>query len=301
MTEEQVLLNINLPGVKLFKKGKVRNVFDLGDMLLLVASDRISAYDSVMPNGIPDKGKILTQLSAFWFDFSSSIIENHLITANVDDFPKEISIHEDIKKVLDKRTMLTKKTDSIDVECVARGYISGSAWAEYKKSGSVCGIKLPAGLKESDKLPEPIFTPATKAASGHDENISEKKMMDIIGTEAGTFLRDKTLEIYNQARDYADSKGILIADTKFEFGKLDNKIIIIDEMLTPDSSRFWPKDQYKPGGAQPSFDKQFVRDYLISIKWDKEPPAPRLSEEVVMKTREKYLEAYKMITGRQEL
>lgn len=299
--EQDVLLNINLPGLKLFKKGKVRNVFDLGDKLLLVASDRISAYDSVMPNGIPDKGKILTQLSAFWFDFSGSIIENHLITAKVDDFPKEINIHDDIKKVLDKRTMLTKKTDSIDVECVARGYISGSAWAEYKKSGTVCGIKLPPGLKESDKLPEPIFTPATKAASGHDENISEKKMMDLIGTEAGTFLRDKTLEIYNKARDYADAKGIIIADTKFEFGKLDNKIIIIDEMLTPDSSRFWPKDQYKPGGAQPSFDKQFVRDYLISIKWDKEPPAPRLSEEVVMKTREKYLEAYKMITGRNEL
>lgn len=301
MTEEQVLLNINLPGVKLFKKGKVRNVFDLGDMLLLVASDRISAFDSVMPNGIPDKGKILTQLSAFWFDFTSSFIANHLITANVADFPKEINIHDDIKKVLDKRTMLTKKTDSIDIECVARGYLSGSAWAEYQKSGSVCGIKLPAGLKESDKLPEPIFTPATKAASGHDENISEKKMMDIIGTEDGTFLRDKTLEIYNKASEYADSKGIIIADTKFEFGKLDNKIIIIDEMLTPDSSRFWPKDQYKPGGAQPSFDKQFVRDYLISIKWDKEPPAPRLSEEVVAKTREKYLEAYKMITGRKEL
>ncbi len=299
--EEQVLLNIDLPGIKLFKKGKVRNVFDLGDKLLLIASDRISAYDSVMPNGIPDKGRILTQLSAFWFDFSSSIIENHLISANVNDFPKEINIHGDIKKVLDKRTMLTKKTDSIDVECVARGYLSGSAWAEYQKSGSVCGIKLPAGLKESDKLPEPIFTPATKAASGHDENISEKKMMDIIGAEAGSFLRDKTLEIYNRARDYADSKGIIIADTKFEFGKLDNKIIIIDEMLTPDSSRFWPRDGYKPGGAQPSFDKQFVRDYLISIKWDKEPPAPRLSEEVVQKTREKYLEAYKMITGRQEL
>jgi phosphoribosylaminoimidazole-succinocarboxamide synthase len=297
----QVLLNIELPGIKLFKKGKVRNVFDLGDKLLLVASDRISAFDSVMPNGIPGKGKILTQLSAFWFDFSSSIIENHLISANVSDFPKEIDIHGDIKKALDKRTMLTKKTDSIDVECVARGYLSGSAWAEYQKSSTVCGIKLPAGLKESDKLPEPIFTPATKAASGHDENISEKKMMDLIGTEAGTILRDKTLEIYNKARDYADTKGIIIADTKFEFGKLDNKIIIIDEMLTPDSSRFWPKDTYKPGGAQPSYDKQFVRDYLISIKWDKEPPAPRLSEEVVVKTREKYLEAFKKLTGKDSL
>jgi phosphoribosylaminoimidazole-succinocarboxamide synthase len=297
----QVLLNIELPGIKLFKKGKVRNVFDLGDKLLLVASDRISAFDSVMPNGIPDKGKILTQLSAFWFDFTKKIIDNHMITADVNKFPADININTDVKKVLDKRSMLGKKTESIDIECVARGYLSGSAWKEYQQSGSVCGIKLPAGLKESDKLPETIFTPATKAASGHDENISEKKMMDIIGTETGTFLRDKTLEIYNKAGEYASSRGIIIADTKFEFGKLDNKIILIDEILTPDSSRFWPKDTYKPGGAQPSYDKQFVRDYLISIKWDKEPPAPRLSEEVVMKTREKYLEAYKMITGRKEL
>lgn len=296
-----VLLNINLPGVKLFKKGKVRNVFDLGDMLLLVASDRISAFDSVMPNGIPDKGKILTQISAFWFDFTKNIVENHVISANVNDFPKELKIHDDIKKVLDKRSMLGKKTESIDIECVARGYISGSAWKEYQESGSVCGIKLPAGLKESDKLPEPIFTPATKAASGHDINISEKEMMDTVGTEVGTFLRDKTLEIYNACRDFADSKGIIIADTKFEFGKVDNKIIVIDEMLTPDSSRFWPKDTYKPGGQQPSYDKQFVRDYLISIKWDKEPPAPRLSEEVVQKTREKYMEAYKRLTGKKEL
>jgi len=297
----KVLLNIDLPGIKLFKKGKVRNVFDLGDSLLLVASDRISAFDSVMPNGIPDKGKILTQISAFWFDFTKSIIDNHLISTDVNAFPKEITIHEDIKKVLAKRSMLTKKTDSIDIECVARGYISGSAWKEYQQSGSVCGIKLPAGLKESDKLPEPIFTPATKAATGHDENISEAKMMDIIGKEDGTFLKEKTLAIYNAARDFADSKGIIIADTKFEFGKLDNKIILIDEILTPDSSRFWPKDTYKPGGAQPSYDKQFVRDYLISIKWDKEPPAPRLSEEVCVKTREKYLEAYKKLTGKNEL
>ncbi|MFH1361507.1 MAG: phosphoribosylaminoimidazolesuccinocarboxamide synthase [bacterium] len=303
MTKEEIntLLNINLPGVKLFKKGKVRNVFDLGDKLLLVASDRISAYDSVMPNGIPDKGKILTQISAFWFDFTKNIIDNQVLSTNINDFPADIKIHDDIKKVLDKRSMLAKKTDSIDVECVARGYLSGSAWKEYQESGSVCGIKLPAGLKESDKLPEPIFTPATKAASGHDENISEAKMMDMIGTEDGTILRDKTIEIYNAARDYAATKGIIIADTKFEFGKIDNKIIIIDEMLTPDSSRFWPSDQYKPGGAQPSFDKQFVRDYLVSIKWDKEPPAPRLSDEVVQKTREKYLEAFKMITGRSEL
>lgn len=301
MDEKDILLNINLPGIKLFKKGKVRNVFDLGDKLLLVASDRISAFDSVMPNGIPDKGKVLTQLSAFWFDFTKQIIDNHMISANVDEFPDEIRMHADIKKILAKRSMLGRKTASIDVECVARGYLSGSAWSEYEKTGSVCGIKLPAGLKESDKLPEPIFTPATKAASGHDVNISEKEMMDIIGVEPGTLLRDKTLEIYNKCRDYADSKGIIIADTKFEFGFVDGEIIIIDEMLTPDSSRFWPKDSYRPGGPQPSYDKQFVRDYLISIKWDKEPPAPLLPDAVVQKTREKYLEAFQKITGKNVL
>ncbi|MFC1571786.1 phosphoribosylaminoimidazolesuccinocarboxamide synthase [Candidatus Margulisiibacteriota bacterium] len=298
---DQVILNIELPGLKLFKKGKVRNVFDLGDKLLLVASDRISAFDSVMPNGIPDKGKILTQLSAFWFDFTKKIIPNHVIAADVDKFPAEININADVKKLLAKRSMLTHKTESIDVECVARGYLSGSAWKEYQQKGSVCGIALPAGLKESAKLPEVIFTPATKAASGHDINISEKEMMDLIGTEVGTILRDTTIKIYNTCRDYADTKGIIIADTKFEFGKLNGKVIIIDEMLTPDSSRFWPKETYKPGGPQPSYDKQFVRDYLISIKWDKEPPAPRLSDEVVAKTREKYLEAYKKITGQDNL
>ena len=299
--DDKTILDINLPGIKLFKKGKVRNVFDLGDKLLLVASDRISAFDSVMPNGIPDKGKILTQISAFWFEFTKSVVDNHVISADVGKFPSEINIHDDVKKLLDKRSMLGKKTDSIDIECVARGYLSGSAWKEYQQSSSVCGIKLPGGLKESDKLPEPIFTPATKAASGHDINISEKEMKDIIGDEVGTFLKDKTLEIYNKCRDFADTKGIIIADTKFEFGKFDNKIIIIDEMLTPDSSRFWPKDTYKPGGAQPSYDKQFVRDYLVSIKWDKEPPAPRLSEEVVVKTREIYFEAFKRLTGRASL
>ncbi len=298
---DQVLLNIELPGIKLFKKGKVRNVFDLGDKLLLVASDRISAFDSVMPNGIPDKGKILTQISAFWFNFTKKIIDNHMITANVDEFPPEIRINAEVKKVLDKRSMLGKKTELIEIECVARGYLSGSGWKEYQESGSVCGIKLPAGLKESDKLPEPIFTPATKAASGHDINISEKEMKDIVGAEVGDFLKEKTLAVYEAARKYADSKGIIIADTKFEFGKLGGKIILIDEILTPDSSRFWPKDTYKPGGPQFSFDKQFVRDYLISIKWDKEPPAPRLSEEVVVKTREKYMEAYQRLTGKKEL
>ena len=298
---DQVLLNIDLPGIKLFKKGKVRNVFDLGDKLLLVASDRISAFDSVMPNGIPDKGKILTQISVFWFDFTEPIIENHVISADVNKFPSEIKINEEVKKVLDKRSMLVKKTEMIEIECVARGYLSGSAWKEYKESGSVCGIKLPSGLKESDKLPETIFTPATKAASGHDINISEKEMKDSVGVEVGNILKEKTLEVYKTARDYADTKGIIIADTKFEFGKLGNKIILIDEILTPDSSRFWPKDTYKSGGPQSSFDKQFVRDYLISIKWNKEPPAPRLSDEVVVKTREKYLEAFKRLTGKSSL
>lgn len=298
---DKVLLDIKLPGIPLFKQGKVRNVFDLGDKLLLVASDRISAFDSVMPNGIPDKGKILTQISAFWFEFTKSIVDNHMISANVSEFPVDIKINEDVKKVLDKRSMLGKKTKSIDIECVARGYLSGSAWKEYQETGSVCGIKLPPGLNESDKLPEPIFTPATKAASGHDINISEEEMKDRVGEEVGNLLKEKTIAIYNAARDYADSKGIIIADTKFEFGFLGDKIILIDEILTPDSSRFWPKDTYKPGGPQPSFDKQFVRDYLISIKWDKEPPAPRLSEEVVQKTREKYLEAFKRLTGKESL
>jgi phosphoribosylaminoimidazole-succinocarboxamide synthase len=298
---DKVLLDIELPGIPLFKRGKVRNVFDLGDKLLLVASDRISAFDSVMPNGIPDKGKILTQISAFWFEFTKSIVDNHMISADVAKFPADIKINEDVKKVLDKRSMLGKKTKSIDIECVARGYLSGSAWKEYQETGSVCWIKLPAGLKESDKLPDPIFTPATKAASGHDINISEKEMKDRVGEEVGNFLKEKTIAVYNAARDYADSKGIIIADTKFEFGFSDDKIILIDEILTPDSSRFWPKDTYKPGGAQPSYDKQFVRDYLISIKWDKEPPAPRLSEEVVQKTRDKYLEAFKRLTGKESI
>jgi phosphoribosylaminoimidazole-succinocarboxamide synthase len=295
---DQVMLDIKLPGVKLYKKGKVRNVFDLGDKLLLVASDRISAFDSVMPNGIPDKGKILTQISAFWFNFTKPIIENHMISANVDEFPSELKKH---KQILDKRSMLGKKTKMIEIECVARGYISGSAWKEYQEAGSVCGIKLPPGLKESDKLPEPIFTPATKAASGHDINISEKEMKDRVGIEIGNLLKEKTLAVYSAARDYADTKGIIIADTKFEFGMLGDKIILIDEILTPDSSRFWPKDTYKPGGQQFSFDKQFVRDYLISIKWNKEPPAPPLSDEVAANTREKYLEAYKRLTGKDSL
>lgn len=292
------VLNIEIPEAKLFIKGKVRNVFDLGDRLLLVASDRISAFDSVMPNGIPDKGKILTQISLFWFDFTKDIVPNHVISSRVSDYPEELQKYKDL---LEKRSMIGKKTKSIPVECVVRGYLSGSGWNEYQKSGIVCGIKLPAGLKESDKLPEPIFTPSTKAASGHDINITEKEAADMVGREAAEFLKEKSIAIYKACTEYADKRGIIIADTKFEFGKVGDQIIVIDEMLTPDSSRFWPKDTYKPGGPQFSYDKQFVRDYLISIKWNKEPPAPPLSDEVVEKTREKYLEAYKKLTGRQTL
>ncbi len=289
----QALLDIEIPGIKLFRKGKVRNVFDLGDKLLLVASDRISAFDSVMPNGIPDKGKILTQISLFWFNFTKDIVPNHVISSNVDEYPEELKKYKD---KLDQRSMIGKKTKSIPIECVVRGYFSGSGWKEYQKSGTVCGIKLPAGLKEADKLPEPIFTPSTKAESGHDENITQEQAIEVVGKETADFLKEKSLAIYKACADYADKKGVILADTKFEFGKVDNQIIVIDEMLTPDSSRFWPKDTYKPGGAQLSYDKQFVRDYLISIKWDKEPPAPPLSDEVVSKTREKYLEAFKKLT-----
>lgn len=296
--QNDVILDIDIPELKVFRKGKVRNVFEIGDKLLLVASDRISAFDSVMPNGIPDKGKILTQISMFWFELTKDIVKNHVISADVDQYPEELKKYRD---KLEKRSMLGQKTKGIPIECVVRGYLSGSGWKEYQKSQSVCGVKLPAGLKESDKLPEPIFTPSTKAESGHDINISEKEAGDIVGKEIIDFLRDKSIAIYNKCADYADTKGIIIADTKFEFGQVNNEIIVIDEMLTPDSSRFWPKETYIPGGSQNSYDKQFVRDYLVSIKWDKEPPAPPLSEEVVTNTREKYLEAFRKVTGRKEL
>jgi len=295
---EKALLDIEIPGLKLFRKGKVRNVFDLGDKLLLVASDRISAFDSVMPNGIPDKGKILTQISLFWFHYTKNIIPNHVISADVNEYPAELKKYKD---KLEKRSMIGKKAKGLPIECVVRGYLSGSGWSEYQKSGTVCGIKLPAGLKESDKLPEPIFTPSTKAESGHDLNITQKEAADIVGQATADFLKEKSLAIYKACADYADKKGMIIADTKFEFGEVDGKIIVIDEMLTPDSSRFWPKDTYKPGGVQFSYDKQFVRDYLISIKWNKEPPAPPLSDEVVVNTREKYLEAFKQLTGKDNL
>lgn len=291
---ENVLLNIDLPGVKLFKRGKVRDVFDVDGNLLIVASDRISAFDFIMPNGIPDKGKILTQISLFWFDFTKNIIKNHLLITDADQYPAQLQPYKD---QLSKRSVIAKKAKLIPIECIVRGYLSGSGWKEYQKSQSICGIKLPAGLKESERLPEPIFTPTTKAEQGHDENITLAEVSDQIGAQAAKEIKEKSLMIYRACADYAAKKGIIIADTKFEFGYYDNEIIIIDEMLTPDSSRFWPSDLYKVGQSQPSYDKQFVRDYLESIGWNKEPPAPKLPEEVVRKTREKYLEAFQKLTG----
>jgi phosphoribosylaminoimidazole-succinocarboxamide synthase len=294
----EILLDIDLPGVKAFKKGKVRNVFDLGDSLLLVASDRISAFDSVMQSGIPDKGELLTQISLFWFDFTRDIVKNHIIESDVAKYPKEL---QPFKAKLAKRSVIGKKAQLIPIECVVRGYLSGSGWKEYQKSQSICGIKLPAGLKESSKLPEPIFTPTTKAEQGHDLNITFEQVVDQVGKTTAETIREKTIKVYQACAEYADKKGIIIADTKFEFGLVGGEIIIIDEMLTPDSSRFWPKDLYKVGQAQPSYDKQFLRDYLESVGWNKEPPAPKLPEEVVQKTREKYFEAYRKITGKDKL
>jgi len=295
---EKALLNIDLPGIKLFKRGKVRDVFDLGDSLLLVASDRISAFDSVMPNGIPDKGSILTQISLFWFEFTKNIIKNHIIESDAAKFPADLLPYKDM---LAKRSMIGKKANLIPIECVVRGYLSGSGWKEYQKAQNICGVRLPDGLKESSKLPEPIFTPTTKAEQGHDLNITSREVEDKVGKGTADFIRDASLKIFKACSEYAEKKGIIIADTKFEFGFYKNDIIIIDEMLTPDSSRFWPLDRYKVGQSQPSYDKQFVRDYLESIKWDKEPPAPKLPEEVVNRTREKYLEAYKLLTGKSTL
>jgi phosphoribosylaminoimidazole-succinocarboxamide synthase len=291
-----VVLDTNLSGLTLARRGKVRDVYDLGDQLLIVATDRISAFDYVLGSGIPDKGKVLTQLSAFWFDKMAGVTPHHLISIDVDEFPAVTKPHRD---VLRGRTMLVRKTNPLPVECVARGYLSGSGWKEYGKTGAVCGIGLPPGLKESDRLPKPIFTPATKAESGHDENISEAVAGDIVGKDLIAKLRDLTLTIYARGVEHAATCGIIIADTKFEFGLAGDKLLLIDEVLTPDSSRFWPKDQYKPGQGQPSFDKQFVRDYLERIGWNKQPPVPSLPDDVVMRTREKYIEAYKKLTGKE--
>jgi len=282
--------------LKLKGRGKVRDIYDLGDRLLIVATDRISAFDVVMPNPIPDKGRILTQLSRFWFDLTKEIVPNHILSTEVGDYPKECQPYQETLK---GRSMLVVKTEVLPVECVVRGYLSGSGWEEYRKTGEVCGIKLPGELLESSKLADPIFTPATKAEMGlHDENIPFEKVEKTIGKDLARRVKSISLAIYKTARDFAERRGILIADTKMEFGVKDKKLILIDELLTPDSSRFWPKDEYRSGSPQMSFDKQYLRDYLLSIRWDKSPPAPRLPEEIVRKTREKYLEAYERLVGK---
>ena len=294
-TKHSPLLHTDFPSLPLHASGKVRDVYRLDGQLLFVATDRISAFDYVLASGIPHKGKVLTQLSLFWFDFLKNIVPNHVVTTNVDQYPAPVRQYRD---QLVGRSMVVVNAEMFPVECVVRGYVSGSAWKEYKQSGAVCGIKLPVGLKESDKLPEPIFTPATKAASGHDENIPFSEMVKLVGHEDAEKLRDYTLRIYKAASEYAATKGIIIADTKFEFGRSAAGIILADEVLTPDSSRFWPADKYQPGRAQDSFDKQYVRDYLESIQWNKQPPAPGLPPEVAQRTSEKYLEAYRLLTGR---
>jgi phosphoribosylaminoimidazole-succinocarboxamide synthase len=289
------LLQLELPGLKKVKSGKVREVFDLGDRLLFVATDRISAFDCIMPNGIPRKGEVLTQISHFWFEQTASFQPNHLLARSSDPLPPAL---QPFASQLQGRSMIVKKAQPLAIECVVRGYLAGSGWKEYRQSGTVCGIKLPAGLQESSPLPEPIFTPATKAETGHDENISFEQAANIVGAGIAQAARDASLKIYKFARDYARMRGIIIADTKFEFGIMDGQLILIDEVLTPDSSRFWPADVYAPGKGQPSFDKQFVRDYLETLDWDKTPPAPPLPPEVVAKSQAKYLEAYERLTGK---
>ena len=293
---DSVLLQTDFPQLELYASGKVRDVYRLdNDRLLFVATDRISAFDYVLATGIPLKGKVLTQISLFWFDFLCDVVPNHLITADVERYPASLLEHADLVR---GRSMLVTRADMVPVECVVRGYISGSAWKEYNATGAVCGIRLPAGLKESDRLPEPIFTPATKATSGHDENIQFAEMTRIVGPELSNQLRDVSLNIYTKAAEYARQKGIIIADTKFEFGRTAKGLTLADEVLTPDSSRFWPADKYQSGRAQSSFDKQYVRDYLEEIRWNKQPPAPSLPAEVARRTSEKYLEAYRQLTGR---
>ena len=296
-TQDQVLLQTDIPELELFASGKVRDVYRVGaDHLLFVATDRISAFDYVLATGIPHKGRVLTQLSLFWFEFLKDTVPSHLVTADVSRYPVEIRAYAD---QLRGRSMLVQRAEMFPVECVVRGYLSGSGWKEYKASGSVCGIKLPSGLRESEQLPEPIFTPATKATTGHDENISFEHMTQLVQPEDARQLRDLSLEIYKKAADFARQKGIIIADTKFEFGRTAAGITLADEVLTPDSSRFWPADKYEPGMSQQSFDKQYVRDYLEEIHWNKQPPAPALPVEVARRTSEKYVEAYRQLTGRE--
>jgi phosphoribosylaminoimidazole-succinocarboxamide synthase len=293
----RVVRETNFDGISPAARGKVRDIYDLGDKLLIVASDRLSAFDVVLPTGIPDKGRVLTQLSLFWFDLLRDVIPNHVLSAT--EFSHEFAAY---REELTGRSMVVRKTRPLPIECVVRGYVSGSGWKDYRASGNICGIALPSGLQESDRLPEPIFTPATKAATGHDENISFEQAATLIGRELAEQARDLSIEIYRRAAAYAEPRGILLADTKFEFGLLKNssgvdELIWIDEALTPDSSRFWPAAQYKPGGPQPSFDKQFVRDYLERIRWPKTPPGPELPDEVVAATRAKYREAFRILVG----
>ena len=290
-----LLLESHLDGIPLVHRGKVRDVYAVGsDRLLIVASDRISAFDCILGSGIPDKGRVLTQISLFWFDLLKPITRNHLITASAGEYPENL---RPFRSQIEGRSMLVHKARMVEFECVARGYLSGSGWKEYKATGAVSGIRLPAGLRESDRLPEVIFTPATKAQSGHDENVSFETCASAIGVELATRLRDLTLAIYRRAADYAETRGIILADTKFEFGFVGDDLLLGDEVLTPDSSRFWPADLYRPGGPQPSFDKQFVRDYLETLEWDKRPPAPALPDDIVSKTEAKYKEAYTKLTG----
>jgi phosphoribosylaminoimidazole-succinocarboxamide synthase len=289
-----IVTDTNLP-LKVFKKGKVRDVYDVDDSLLLVVTDRISAFDYVLPEPIPYKGVCLMQISKFWFDFFKDMVPSHVVSTDIAEYPKELQAHEE---VLAGRSMLVKKAEVFPVECIVRGYISGSAWKSYQKDGTVCGIKLPNGLKESDKFDKPLFTPSTKAESGHDINISFDEMRKLIGDDTAEKLKELSLKIYKTGAEYARKKGIIIADTKFEFGRIGNQIILVDEVLTPDSSRFWPADLYEPGKSQPSFDKQFVRDYLTSTGWDKNSDPPHLPKEVIAETQKKYRDAYEKLTGK---
>ena len=310
VTSALPLVETSLQGLTPQRRGKVRDLYVVGDRLLMVATDRISAYDLVLGSTIPDKGRVLTQLSAFWFARTSGIVSNHVVSTTPKDYPEVCRPHADM---LRGRSMLVRRTEPIPVECVARGYLAGSGWVDYQRTGEVCGVTLPRGLRQSDRLPEPIFTPATKATSGHDENISEAQAAKLVGPRLMSRLRALTIALYTHGAAHAESRGIIVADTKFEFGlvpgagtarhtgedPVDDEIVLIDEMLTPDSSRFWPQDSYRPGVAQPSFDKQFVRDYLDETHWDRQPPAPGLPDSVVAHTREKYLEAHRLLTGRE--
>ena len=296
---QNVVTETNLTNLDLANRGKVRDLYDLGDELLIISTDRISAFDVVLPNGIPYKGQILTGLSEFWFDYTRSIVDNHIISTDVSQYPDVLQTDAEVLK---GRSMLVRKANRIDIECVVRGYIAGSAWAEYQADGTVCGEKLPAGLTESERLPELIFTPATKAEQGeHDENISIAEMEAEIGEELSEKIMQTSFALFEAASEHAEKSGIILCDTKFEFGQIDGQLILIDEVFTPDSSRFWPKDEYKPGSSPPSFDKQYVRDYLSDVGWNKEPPAPELPAEVISQTSEKYLEAYRLIVGRELL